>query len=100
MQTWLRDIEHVSAAANNRIWGVFPTSISPWDGGKNGGSPSKSTRTDEVAEPTKDLEISDEVHGRGLEPLRLTAVEPKSTASANSATRASCEPVILDWLLP
>jgi hypothetical protein len=28
------------------------------------------------------------VHGRGLEPLRLSAVEPKSTASANSATRA------------
>lgn len=29
-----------------------------------------------------------EVHGKGLEPLRLSAVEPKSTASANFATRA------------
>ena len=28
------------------------------------------------------------MHGKGLEPLRLAAVEPKSTASANFATRA------------
>ena len=28
------------------------------------------------------------VHGKGLEPLRLAAAEPKSAASANFATRA------------
>jgi hypothetical protein len=36
------------------------------------------TPTDAVAEPTEALEISDEVHGKGLEPLRLSTVEPKS----------------------
>jgi hypothetical protein len=32
-----------------------------------------------------DVEV---VHGRGVEPLCLSAVEPKSTASASFATRA------------
>ncbi len=37
-----------------------------------------------------------EVHGKGLEPLRLSAVEPKSTASANFATRAGVRHVCRD----
>ncbi|CAN5922607.1 hypothetical protein BH11MYX4_BH11MYX4_03910 [soil metagenome] len=49
----------------------------PADGTPNGGSAAESATARKVAK----------VDGRGLEPLRVATAEPKSAASANSATR-------------
>lgn len=99
-ETWIRDrtahrstamIEryrrHARTIQELRLGGLPDLDVAlGW--GKNGGKGSKTDGSLEAADCAETAENSSEVHGRGLEPLRLSTVEPKSTASANSATRA------------
>lgn len=99
-ETWIRDrTAHRSTAMIERYrrhartiqelrLGRLPDLDIALGWGINGGRKAKSNDISEAAELADPLKNSDEVHGKGLEPLRLSTVEPKSTASANSATRA------------
>jgi len=74
---------------------AIPEAAAAFRGGKHGGN---------GGQPTPVIRRKSlEVHGKGLEPIRLSAAEPKSAASASFATRAvrswTDRPVILPGVL-